>query len=52
MTTACIALEKDQPLTVSAPQTLIPEGNGVMITGTITDQSAGQKDTQLYLMKT
>lgn len=32
-------------LTVSAPQTLIPEGNGVMITGTITDQSAGQKDT-------
>ena len=29
--------------TVSAPQTAISVGSGVMITGTVTDQSAGQK---------
>jgi len=32
-------------VTVSAPQTLLPLGTGVMITGTVTDQSPGQKGT-------
>jgi hypothetical protein len=31
--------------TVSAPQTVISKGTGVMITGTVTDQSVGAKDT-------
>ncbi len=31
--------------TVTAPQTVVPQGTGVMITGTVTDQSSGQKDT-------
>jgi outer membrane protein assembly factor BamB len=31
--------------TVSAPQTVVPAGTGVMITGTVTDQSAGAKAT-------
>ncbi|MFB3889022.1 MAG: PQQ-binding-like beta-propeller repeat protein [Candidatus Bathyarchaeia archaeon] len=29
--------------TVSAPQTVVPKGTGVLITGTVTDQSAGAK---------
>ncbi len=32
-------------VTVSAPQTVVPKGTGVMITGTVTDQSPGAKDT-------
>jgi hypothetical protein len=31
--------------TVSAPQTAVPKGNSVMLTGTVTDQSPGQKGT-------
>ncbi|MFB3889513.1 MAG: PQQ-binding-like beta-propeller repeat protein [Candidatus Bathyarchaeia archaeon] len=31
--------------TVSAPQTVVPVGTGVMITGTVTDQSPAQKGT-------
>ncbi len=31
--------------TVSAPQTSVPKGTDVLITGTVTDQSLGQKDT-------
>jgi len=31
--------------TVTAPQTVVPKGTKVMITGTVTDQSPGQKDT-------
>jgi outer membrane protein assembly factor BamB len=31
--------------TVSAPQTAIPQGTGVLIQGTVTDQSPGSKDT-------
>ena len=31
--------------TVSTPQTAVPLGTGVMITGTVTDQSPGQKDS-------
>jgi hypothetical protein len=31
--------------TVSAPQTVVPQGTSVMITGTVTDQSTGAKDT-------
>ncbi len=31
--------------TLSAPQTSVPKGTGVMITGTVTDQSTGQKGT-------
>lgn len=31
--------------TVAAPQTIVPLGTGVMITGSVTDQSPGQPDT-------
>jgi len=31
--------------TVEAPQTVVSKGTGVMITGTVTDQSVGAKDT-------
>jgi len=31
--------------TVAAPQVAVPKGTGVMITGTVTDQSPGAKDT-------
>ena len=34
-----------QPLTVDAPLTAIPLGSSVVIRGTVTDQSAGAKDT-------
>ncbi len=35
----------DTKLIISAPQTMLSQGTGAMITGTVTDQSPGAKDT-------
>jgi hypothetical protein len=40
----CIGIGPSET-TVSAPQTVIPKGTGVLITGTVTDQSPGAKGT-------